>query len=64
LLDCFRPLVFCILNSRTGPFHCRRQGMSGYALFLCEADRESRPYLQGFFDSLQDAEQALALEGQ
>jgi len=39
------------------------QKLAGYALFLCGTDPDKAPALGGVFDSLDDAEAALAVEG-
>jgi hypothetical protein len=45
------------------PITIRRE-VAGYALFLCNAADDSDPYLEGVFDSLQDAKAALMAEGE
>jgi hypothetical protein len=39
-----------------------RKKIAGYALFLCNADEESAPYLWGVFDSFEETKAALTVE--
>jgi hypothetical protein len=40
-----------------------RKKIAGYALFLCNADEDSAPYLLGVFDSFEETKAALIVEG-
>ena len=40
-----------------------KRKVAAYALFLCNADEDLDPYLEGGFDSFEDAKAALIVEG-